>query len=445
MDRILIAGTHSGCGKTTFTTGLLWALKQQGHTLHAFKCGPDYIDPMFHRGAIGLHSGNLDPFFNTGEQLCARLSGEGLAVIEGVMGYYDGIGTQGEGATYHVARETKTPVVLVVDARGQYTSAGAVLRGFMDFRPESNIRGVIFNNASPMLYRGLREIAEDAGTEPLGFLPGDARVSVGSRHLGLITAAEIKDLQEKLKTLGEIAGECIDIGRLLDLASLAPDLEEPAAALTPLGSVRIAVARDEAFCFVYQENLDLLAALGCELAFFSPIHDTELPGDIGGLYLPGGYPELHLPALSGNTSMLACVRTAVMGGLPTIAECGGFLYLHDFLDGAPMAGVIHAGAYKTNKLQRFGYAVLRANENNLICPAGAEMRVHEYHYYESESCGNGFTARKPGGEKQWECAHATDSLYAGFPHLYFPAMPELAENFTRKAMEYAGKNEEKMF
>jgi cobyrinic acid a,c-diamide synthase len=441
MDRILIAGTHSGCGKTTVTAGLLWALKQRDITPRAFKCGPDYIDPMFHREAIGLPSGNLDAFFNGGAQLCARLSGGGLAVIEGVMGYYDGIGTHGECGTYRVAEATKTPVVLVVDARGQYTSAGAVIRGFMEFRPESNICGVIFNNASAMLYRGLSEIARDAGAEPIGFLPEDERVSVGSRHLGLITAAEIKDLQERLKTLGELAGDTVDIDRVLELAAEAPALQTLSAAeVKPLGNVRIAVARDEAFCFTYQENLELLAALGCAFAFFSPIHDTKLPGGIGGLYLPGGYPELHLAALSKNTSMLASVRGAVMDGLPTIAECGGFLYLHDYLDGVPLASVIHAGAYKTQKLKRFGYAVLRTNKDNLLCAAGEEVRVHEYHYYESESCGKGFLARKPGGGAQWDCVHATETLFAGFPHLYFPAKPEMAARFTRKAMEYAGKN-----
>ncbi len=441
MDRILIAGTHSGCGKTTVTTGLLWALKGGRFAPHAFKCGPDYIDPMFHREAIGVFSGNLDPFFSTGEQLCARLSGDGLAVIEGVMGYYDGIGTKGECSTYQVARATGTPVVLVVDARGQYTSAGAVIRGFMDFKPESNIRGVIFNNASSVLYRGLSKIARDAGTEPLGFLPADGRISVGSRHLGLITAAEIKDLQKKLKTLGETTVDAIDIGRMLALAEKAPGLgSPPAAAGRPLESVRIAVAKDEAFCFVYQENLALLAQLGCELVFFSPIHDTQLPGEIGGLYMPGGYPELHLPALSGNTSMLKSVRVAVRDGLPTIAECGGFLYLHDFLDGVPLAGVIKADAYRTKKLGRFGYATLRANVDNLLCMAGEEIRVHEFHYYESNNCGSGFMSMKPGGEKQWACVHATHTLYAGFPHLYFPARPAAAENFMRKAIEYANKN-----
>lgn len=439
--RILIAGTHSGCGKTTVTLALLSALKARELPLAAFKCGPDYIDPMFHREALKVPSRNLDPFFSTDAVLRAALAEQDgrLSVIEGVMGYYDGVGPAGEFSTYDVARHTQTPVILVVNAKGMYTSAGAVLHGFREFRPQSNVRGVIFNGVSQGLYDGLKQIAMDAGVAPLGFLPYDKGLLIGSRHLGLITAGEIDDLQKKLRALGALAQMYIDIEGVLALAASAPALHEKAQEVRPIASVRVAVARDSAFCFLYEENLTLLRAFGCELCFFSPLTDTVLSENIGALYLPGGYPELHLEALSANVPMRQAVKAAIAGGLPTLAECGGFLYLHDSLDGFPMASAIPAKAYRTEKLQRFGYVTLTAKKDNLLCEAGESIRAHEFHYYESSFCGDAFTAQKPNG-RAWDCIHASGSLYAGFPHLYFPANRSFAERFVRKANDYANEH-----
>lgn len=436
--RILIAGTNSGCGKTTVTTALLSALRTRGIQLAAFKCGPDYIDPMFHRRALGLPSHNLDPYFSTGEQLRGQLAaaGDTLCVIEGVMGYYDGIGTDGRASSYHAALETDTPVILVVNGKGLYTSAGAILKGFCEFRPHSNVRGVIFNGVSPMVYRGLVKIAEEAGVTPLGFLPQSEEFTVGSRHLGLITADEIGDLQIRLQKLGEAAAGTLDLDRILRLAESAAPLPPPCPPPASIAQVRVAVARDRAFCFLYRENLELLEALGCELCFFSPLTDAALPEGISGLWLPGGYPELHLEALSKNSSMLRSVRDAVEGGLPTVAECGGFLYLHRQVDGVPLAGVIPADAHRTERLQRFGYVELTAATDNLLCPAGGSIRAHEFHYYDSTDCGCGFTARKASGAAEYPCIHVSDSLYAGYPHLYLPANPEFATRFVKKAQTY---------
>lgn len=439
-SRILIAGTNSGCGKTTVTLALLAALKARGLNLTAFKCGPDYIDPMFHREALKVPSRNLDPFFCTGDALCAALAEQSgsLCIIEGVMGYYDGVGMEGKFSTYEVARDTQTPVILVINAKGMYTSAGALLCGFKDFKPQSNVRGVIFNGVTAMLYEGLKRIAVDVGVIPLGFLPYEKEISIGSRHLGLVTAGEIDDLDEKLRVLGALAEQCIDLDGVLELAASAPALYAKAPEISPVTNVRIAVARDRAFCFLYEENLELLRLLGCELCFFSPLNDTALPGNIGALYLPGGYPELHIEALSENNAMRLAIKSAVESGLPTFAECGGFLYLHDTLDGFAMAGVIPAKAYKTEKLQRFGYATLTAKRDNLLSRAGESIRAHEFHYYESDSCGNDFTAQRPDG-RAWDCVHASESLYAGFPHLYFPANTNFSKRFIRKANDYALK------
>jgi len=439
MTRIMIAGTHSGCGKTTVTCAVLSALKARRPKVAAFKCGPDYIDPLFHREALGVPSHNLDPFFCSGGQLRSLLSAGGgaISVIEGAMGYYDGIGPAGEASSYACARATDTPVALVVDASGVYASAGAILQGYRDFRPGAAIRGVIFNNAPPQLYPGLCRLAEQAGVRPLGFLPRRPELSVGSRHLGLIAPGEIADIRAKLRSLGELAFRYLDLEGLAALAAAAPPLPAAAVPPQPLAKTRIAVARDRAFCFLYQENLELLESLGCALAYFSPLNDPALPERIGGLYLPGGYPELHVEALSNNTSMLRSIGEAVAAGLPTVAECGGFLYLHESLDDVPLAGVIRARAYKTRRLQRFGYCTLTAETDNLLCAAGDILRAHEYHYYESEDPGKGFMAAQPMSGRSWRCVHATDTLYAGFPHLYFYANPALAKAFVRKAAAYA--------
>lgn len=438
-DRILIAGTNSGCGKTTVICALLAALKKRGVDVASFKCGPDYIDPMFHREALGIPSQNLDLFFCSQMQLQSQLAADQhkLHIIEGVMGYYDGIGTDGVASTHAIAKATSTPVILVVHVKGMYTSTGALLQGFSNYQPDSGIRGVIFNGATPMLYEGLQQIARDAGVIPLGFLPFDTSVEMESRHLGLVTANEIVNLQKKLDTLALLAEQYIDLDQILQLAAKAPPLAATQSVRKKEAHVRIAVARDEAFCFLYQENLALLSALGAELCYFSPIHDPVLPEHIQGLYLPGGYPELYANALSGNSTMLAAIKSAIACGLPTIAECGGFLYLHETLDGLPMVGVIHAAAFRTAKLQRFGYVTLTAKADNLLCNAKESIRAHEFHYYESDLQGSDYLAEKPYAMRQYACIHATDTLYAGFPHLYFPANPAFAENFIRKAAQYA--------
>lgn len=443
--RLLIAGTNSGCGKTTVSIALMKAFKDRGLDLCAFKCGPDYIDPMFHRAVIGIPSYNLDPFFLTPKQLCAVLLGHAraLSVAEGVMGYYDGIGTEGDASTYSVASATKTPVVLVVNVRGMYTSVGAIIRGFKSFREDSGIKGVIFNGASAMLYKDLKTIAEREGVKAYGFMPKVSEAEIGSRHLGLITAAEIEDLQARIAALGAKASECLDIDGLLELAGSAPELEceaplgkAPQAAGSEAFGIPIAIACDEAFCFIYEENIEALKAAGFEPVWFSPLRDKELPKGVKALYLPGGYPELYAAELSENDRMLRSVKNAVNSGLPTFAECGGFMYLHEQLDGHSMAGAIPGKCFKTDRLQRFGYITITAKEDNLFCGKGGSIRAHEFHYYESDDPGSVFRAEKPSGKRSWDCVHAGPSLYAGYPHLYLPANPEFALNFARRASEY---------
>lgn len=434
--RLLIAGIGSGCGKTTVTTALLRALQRRGVPLAAFKCGPDYIDPMFHTEALGVPSRNLDLFFvdetEVRGQLARHIPTDGVGIIEGVMGFYDGVsGTTDTVSAAHVARATNTPAVLVVRPRGQSLSLAAEIKGFRDFAPNT-LAGVILNGVSAGMYPYYRAIAEKAGLRVYGFLPPVPEAEIPDRHLGLVTAAEIGGLQGKLDRLADAAEQGLDLDGLLALARTAPPLVDETAPLALVADkpVRIAVAQDKAFCFYYADNFDVLRALGAELVPFSPLTDAALPKDIDGLYLGGGYPEVHKEQLAANRTMRDSIRAAVRGGLPTIAECGGFLYLHRTLDGAEMAGVLDADTMLTKKLQPFGYVTLTARRDNLLCREGEQIRAHAFHYAVSTDEGADFDAAKPNG-RAWACIHANDTLYAGFPHLYFRANPAFAENFVR--------------
>ena len=438
--RLLLAGTGSGCGKTTVTTALLRALQRRGVPLAAFKCGPDYIDPMFHTEALGVPSRNLDLFFvDEGEvrgQLARHIPTDGVGIIEGVMGFYDGVsGNTDTASAAHLARATDTPAVLIVRPRGQSLSLAAEICGFRDFAPNT-LAGVILNGVSAVMYSFYRAIAEQAGLRVYGFLPPVPQAEIPDRHLGLVTAAEIGDLSDKLDRLADAAEQGLDLDGLLALARTAPPLADQSAPLIPAVDkpVRIAVARDKAFCFYYADNFDILRAFGAELVPFSPLADEKLPEGIDGLYLGGGYPELHAAQLAENHTMRARIRAAVLGGLPTIAECGGFLYLHRTLDDAAMAGVLDADAHLTKKMQPFGYVTLTARRDNLLCRAGERIRAHEFHYAVSSDAGRDFDAQKPNG-RAWACVHATETLYAGFPHLYFRANPAFAEHFVRRCAQ----------
>ena len=442
IPRVLLAGTGSGCGKTTVTLAVLQALADRGLRLGSFKCGPDYIDPMFHSRVIGAKSRNLDLFFfseNTARYLLAREAADrDVSVIEGVMGYYDGMGlTTTRGSTYEAARAVDAPVVLVVGAKGASLSLVAVLRGFLDFCPDDRIRGVIFNQCTPATYAALaEEVRRRYGdrVRPLGYLPAMPDCALESRHLGLVTAGEVSDLREKLGRLAAQAEGTLDLDGLLALAKTAPALHCDPVVLPRREPVRVAVARDRAFCFYYEDSLQALRELGAELVDFSPLRDAALPPDIQGLYLGGGYPELYAQTLSENASMRAAVRAAVAGGLPTIAECGGFMYLTEAIGDWPMAGVLPGRCRDAGKLTRFGYVTLTAKADNLLCPAGASIRGHEFHHWDASRPGGCFTAEKSTG-RTWDCVHATDTLYAGYPHFHFYADPAFAESYYNACLK----------
>ena len=445
MIQFLLAAPRSGSGKTTMTCALLMALKRRGCAPCAFKSGPDYIDPMFHRAVLGVESRSLDLFFSAPETvrtLYARgAAGHGAAVCEGAMGFYDGLGGVSDRASaWHLADTLGLPVLLVVEPKGQSLTLAAELNGLVNFRTPSHIAGILLNNCTARMYALLAPMLEkETGLPVLGFLPKLPEAVIGSRHLGLYTAAEVENLQQKLALLADAAEEHIDWPRLLDLCEKEPPAL-PARAETPPARVRIAVAQDEAFCFTYAETLEAFRDAGAEVVFFSPLRDTALPENIGGLYLPGGYPELHAKELSENTSLLREIKQKIESGLPTAAECGGFLYLGQSLTDAegqswPMAGVLPGEAKDAGRLVRFGYAALSADSDSMLFRAGESFPIHEFHHWDSTANGTALAAKKPVGGAAWRCGFVNEHFYAGFPHLYWAGTP-LPQRFAAAAENY---------
>ncbi|MEA5010627.1 MAG: cobyrinate a,c-diamide synthase [Angelakisella sp.] len=448
QPRILIGASNSGGGKTTVVCALLAALTHQGYQPAAFKCGPDYIDPLFHQEVIGAKGANLDLFFTREETVCQLLGkfshGCGVAVIEGVMGYYDGVGgTTSRASAWEVAKATQTPAVLVLDARGAALSLCAQLKGFLEFAAPSMIKGVILNRCSPMQYQLLAAMLEErCGVQVFGYLPQDPDFGLESRHLGLVTASEIEDMKDKLCRWGEKLRLTVDVPRLMKLAETASPLYYEEKTEKPLGQgFRIAVAKDKAFCFYYRENLTLLEELGAEIVPFSPLEDAALPQNIHALYLGGGYPELYAQRLSQNVAMRSAVARAVAKRMPVLAECGGFMYLQEAIADEqntryPMAGVFKGSCSNTGSLSRFGYITLTAQRDTFLCKAGESIAAHEFHYYDSTNNGQSFTATKPVSGRSWQCIQGSDRLFAGFPHLYFYSNKDFAKQFVLAAQAY---------
>ena len=447
MMACLVAAPSSGSGKTAVTCALLALLARRGLMPCAFKCGPDYIDPMFHRSVLGVESHNLDLFFSSESFLrqhyARHCAGHQAAVCEGVMGFYDGVGgTTSQASAWHVAHTLDMPVLLVIRPRGASLTLAAQIRGLCAFREQSHIRGLFLNDCSPMLYRSLAPMLEkETGLPVLGYLPHREEAAFESRHLGLYTAGEIHDLQQRIGLLADLLEQNLDFARFSSLfCTPGPGYAAPISQNVP-AITRLAIASDRAFCFCYEETKEALRTAGAELVPFSPLTDTQLPENTGGLYLPGGYPELYAKKLAENEPMLCAIRQAVENGMPTVAECGGFLYLGQHLEGSdgvsyPMAGVLPGDGLRKEKLTRFGYAFLTAQSDSLLFSAGDQIPVHEFHYWDSTENGAAFLAQKPVTGRSWSCGFATPTLYAGFPHLYGAGHSQWVRRFTHAANEY---------
>ena len=440
MRRLLIAAMGSGSGKTVLTCALLRALQRRGIGAESFKCGPDYIDPMFHRRVLGIPGHNLDRFLMGGEgvrRVLNRQQAE-VAVVEGAMGYYDGVNGTTEASAWELAAEEDIPVLLAVRPGGSSVTLAAQLRGMLDYRSPSRIAGLLLSACRPALFDRLRPVLErETGRPVLGYLPPMEEAGLKSRHLGLVTADEVKDLSRRFDVIAETLEKTADVDRILSLAGEVHTSAADTKVASPV--CRIAVARDEAFCFYYEESLARLREAGAELVFFSPLRDETLP-PTDGLYLGGGYPELYARELSENESMRQSVRDAVNAGLPTAAECGGFMYLQrELADGEgtafPMADVLPGRSFPAGRLTRFGYAYLEAAEDSLLFRAGERVPVHEFHHWDSTENGSALAAERPDGQR-WRCGYASPTLYAAYPHLHLGGAAPLAERFVSAAAKY---------
>ncbi len=447
MKKIMIAGTHSGCGKTTVTCALLQMLVNRNLSVQSFKCGCDYIDPIFHSRIIGVKSHNLDNFFCDKKTINHILADNkyDYGIIEGVMGFYDGVGESF--SSFILAVQTDTPVILVIDCKGMSNSIGAIMKGFLEFRRYNHIVGFIFNRLPESLVSQAQQLCQELHTEYFGYLPYNKEITLQSRHLGLSTDLDINSLKKKMNILSSIAEKYLEIDKLLQYCHKMTFSTFSDDKLSVNRKLRIAVSDDEAFCFLYQDNIDFLKKCGCEIIRFSPLHDSKLPENIDGLILTGGYPELYAELLSKNTAMLDSIREKILDDkIPTIAECGGFMYLHEFLQSDkgeyyPMVGIISGKCFQTKKLQNFGYAKLYAQKDNLLCKKGDYLKIHEFHYWNSTNIGNDFRAVKVSNQKEYTCVHADDNLYAGYPHLYFYGNKEAIQNFLKRCEIYQnGKN-----
>ena len=457
----MITAASSGSGKTMITCGLLELFKRKGLNPLACKCGPDYIDGLFHKQVLELEGMNLDSYFEAPEELrdkYSRLSKGHLPVVEGVMGYFDGLGgSTTRASSWEVAHILDLPAVLVVDARGASVSLAALIKGFLEFeRPMgSQIKAVIFNRMSPMLYPRIRELVErETGIRAAGFVPELDFLKVGSRHLGLVLPEEIAGLREQMNRLGKCLEETIDWEFLEELGAEkeerdALEEENTEASCTAAFRFRLGIAMDEAFCFYYQDNLRLLERLGGELVYFSPIHDRSLPEQLDGLILGGGYPELYCEALSLNESMRESVKKAAEGGLPVLGECGGYLYLLEELEAEdgriwPMTGVLKGKGYKKGKNSRFGYIGVEAEKDRLYLKPGEQIRGHEFHYWDCEVLEEEWVmrAKKPVGNRSWPCIRIKNQVMAGFPHLFYPSCPAFAVRFAKACVRYKRKRDE---
>ncbi len=474
---ILIAGPASGVGKTTIALGLMAAFRRRGLVVLPFKCGPDFIDAGHHTRVCERPSRNLDGWMLSGETnhaLFARHAATAdIAIVEGVMGLFDGARNSGEGSTAAMAGHLRLPVLFVVDASRMAASAAALVRGFETFDPGVAIAGVVFNQAASAGHYGLlRDALAQAGCAPaLGYLPKDASLRIPERHLGLYTAGEEALSKAALDHLSSLMEQFVDLDRVLEIAALegaaldAPDivaLEEtcstpavrssstPAVPSCPgKDSARIAVARDRAFCFYYEDNLDALRAAGAEILEFSPLSDRALPEGTDALYIGGGYPELYAGELSANESMRDAIAQFAGNGGPTYAECGGLMYLGRHLrlregDCLPMVGVLPFGTIVTDRLVRFGYTEVSFTTDCLLGRAGATAPGHSFHYSTIDgvpdvACAYRLRSTLSGTESTE--GYVVGNVLASYIHLHFLSAPDLAEHFVSAARHPRARSE----
>ncbi len=460
----LIAAPHSGSGKTTISLGIMAAMRKRGLKVAPFKCGPDFIDPGYHRMATGCPSINLDgwmcPTSFVSDTFQLRASQSDIAIIEGVMGLFDGLGASPmDGSSAQIAAITGTPVVLVVNVRGMAASAAALVKGFAHFDPQVKLAGVIFNNVGSANHEQLlKQVMAESLPEVtvFGCMPRDESLKIPSRHLGLVTAEDNPLPQEFMDHLVELCEQHLDIDGLMGLGGggSCPDgicrqhhhLPVPPPSR---GRLRIAVASDAAFCFVYEDNLRLLQEAGLEIVKFSPMNDMALPDSICGIYLPGGYPELYADKLAANKEMLKAIFNAVENDIPVYAECGGFIYLTQGMEGtldepeSDFVGVFPVRARMLPKRKALGYRQVEFLTGTVIAAAGESARGHEFHYSEiaemPEQIERAYMITRQGKQLGLEGYRHRNCL-ASYVHLHFGSNGSIAEIFHAACLDFKKSN-----
>lgn len=502
FSRFMICAPSSGSGKTLITCAILRILARKGYAPSSYKCGPDYIDPMFHNRVLGIPSRNLDVFLmgETGVMKALRKGAEGrnIGVLEGVMGFYDGIrADSAKGSSSEICSITGTPAIIVVSCGGMSRSVIPLVKGFCDYDSRKLIRGIILNNISSMVAGSIkRELEEVTGVPVIGMLPKLTGVSLESRHLGLKMPSEIPEILDEIDKVADRLEESLDFNAMIEIARTAPGLEEldetkellesgngkdrtvisgkpsfeergnalgginrgdrigdgqeladrdaktaGGQELMGRGGItvdrqefvrRVGIAMDEAFCFYYEDNLDLLREMGAELVPFSPINDKKLP-EVSGIIVGGGYPELYAKVLSENISMREDILSKARAGMPVLAECGGFLYLQESIcdpkgQEYEMVGLFQGKGCMQKKLQHFGYVTMSAAVDNPYLKEGEEIRAHEFHYYDTSCNGETCLLKKPSGTS-WSGYQSIFNSFGGFAHLYYPSNPAYIKRF----------------
>lgn len=438
----IVSGTSSGSGKTTVALGLMAAFSHLGYTVQPFKCGPDFIDPGLHRLITGTVSRNLDPWMCgsefTQKTYHANCPGSDISIIEGVMGMFDG----GISSSGSLSGLLGIPAILVLDVRSMAESAAAVVKGFETLDPEVAPAGVIFNRVGSRRHLQLVSdaVRSHCRAEILGHLPRSVDFAIPSRHLGLLTGDETPISREAIHLLARTVIDHIDLKRLLSLGGKTSrsmvDLPPPPR---PAGPCRIAVARDKAFCFYYEDNFDLLRAAGGELVFFSPLHDQRLPDNVDGVYLGGGYPELYAKELSNNNSMLCALAEWIDNDRPVYAECGGFMYLTKGVTTAegthhPLVGAFPVTAHMQNTRASLGYREVSTLAPSCFGPAGTILRGHEFHYSKIDQMPKSINRLYQVNNGTTE-GYAYKKVLGGYLHLHFGFSPQVAREFINYCRE----------
>jgi cobyrinic acid a,c-diamide synthase len=450
--RLVIAGTGSGVGKTTLTIGLMSAFMKKGYTVQGFKCGPDYIDPSYHTAVTGRRSRNLDSWMlshDTVKEILKRGStGVDISIIEGVMGFYDGKDPKtNQGSTAEISMLTESPVILVVNCASMARSAAAIVKGFQAFADGVNVVGVIANQVgSEGHYKLVKTAIEQECSIPVvGYLKRETEIEIPERHLGLIPSVERGELDPFFDQLGELISATVDIEQLYDLSqtTLIEIEDSPLFQKKKHPFIRIAVARDSAFNFYYQENMELLEANGAELVYFSPLAGEVLPENVDGLYIGGGFPEEFAEDLSKNEHVKASIREAIEQGLPTLAECGGFMFLTESIrttEGItyPMVGIIPGAINMQNRLAALGYREILGEQGNFLIGEGDTAKGHEFHYStfhpNIEEVPYAYQTKGMRGIQQE--GYMQGNLVAGYTHIHFASCPRVVENWVHKCSEW---------